>query len=65
MPKLLFEILMERPIVKQLLEEYLTEKSPLISNYVRRIAEITGLPPETVKRSMPVRNFVKKIIGGD
>jgi len=48
--------------VKQLLEEYLLEKSPLINNYVKRIAQVTGLPEEVVRRSLPVRNYVKKIL---
>jgi len=49
--------------VKELLEEYILESSPLIKNYVKRIAEITGLPEEVVKRSQPVRNYIKRILG--
>jgi hypothetical protein len=61
--KLLFEAIAERPLVKQLLEEYLLEKSPLVSNYVKAIARVTGLSEEVVRRSLPVRNYVKKILG--
>jgi hypothetical protein len=61
--RVLLEALIERQLVKQLLEEYLLEKSPLINNYVKRIAQVTGLPEETVKRSRPVRNYIKKILG--
>ncbi len=54
---------LSRPLVKELLEEYILESSPLIKNYVKRIAEITGLPEEVVKRSQPVRNYIKRILG--
>ena len=64
MAKLLLEMLMERPLVKKLLEEYLLEKSPFIANYVKSIAKVTGLSEEEVKRSMPVRNLIKRILGG-
>jgi len=64
MVKLLFEALMRRPLVKKLLEEYLLEKSPFIANYVKSIAKVTGLSEEEVKRSMPVRNLIKRILGG-
>jgi len=59
----LIERILKRPIIKMLLEEYLIEKSPLLSNYVKRISEITGLSEDIVKRSKPVRNYVKKILG--
>ena len=59
----LIDRVLSRPLVRELLEEYLIERSPLISNYVKRISEITGLPEDVVKRSTPVRNYVKKIIG--
>jgi hypothetical protein len=55
--------LLSRPLVKKLIEEYVLETSPMVNNYVKRISQITGLPEDVVKRSMPVRNLVKKIIG--
>jgi hypothetical protein len=54
---------MRRPLVRELLEEYLLEKSPLVSNYVKAIARVTGLSEDVVRRSLPVRNYVKKILG--
>jgi len=35
----------------------------MVNNYVKRISQITGLPEDVVKRSIPVRNLVKKIVG--
>jgi len=55
--------LLRRPAVRGLLEEYLAETSPLVSRYVRRVAEVTGLPEEVVRRSRPVRNLVRSILG--
>jgi hypothetical protein len=55
--------LLSRPLVKKFIEEYVLETSPMINNYVRRISQITGLPEDVVKRSTPVKNFVKMIIG--
>lgn len=53
----------ERRFLKKLLEEYLIKHSPLVRKYAESIAKITGLDVETVLRSEPVRNYVKKIIG--
>jgi len=55
--------LLSRPLVKKLIEEYVLETSPMVNNYVKRISQITGLPEDVVKRSIPVRNLVKKIVG--
>jgi len=59
----ILERLMRRPLVRELLEEYLLNKSPLVDNYVKAIAKVTGLPEEVVRRSLPVRNYVRKILG--
>jgi len=55
--------LLNRPVIKAVVEEYVLEASPMVNNYVKKIAQITGLPEDVVKRSTPVRNLVKKIIG--
>jgi pyrroloquinoline quinone (PQQ) biosynthesis protein C len=60
---LLRKALLSRPLVKRLVEEYVIEVSPMVNNYVKKISQITGLPEDVVKRSAPVRNLVKKIVG--
>jgi len=57
------KIILSRPVVKWLVEEYIAESSPMISKYVKRMAEVTGLPEEVVRRSAPVRNLIKRIVG--
>jgi hypothetical protein len=55
--------LLKRPLIRALLEEYLIEHSPLVKKYAERVAEVTGLPLEVVKRSQPVRNYARRILG--
>jgi hypothetical protein len=50
-------------VVKKLLLDYVLENSPAVRAYVRRISQVTGLPEEVVKRSQPVRNYVRKLLG--
>jgi DNA mismatch repair ATPase MutS len=59
----MLERLLKRPLVRALLEEYLVEHSPLVRRYAERVAEVTGLPLEVVKRSRPVRNYARRILG--
>lgn len=59
----LISLFLNRPIVKKLLLEYVLENSPAVQNYVKRISEVTGLPEEVVRRSQPVRNYVRKLLG--
>ena len=61
----LFERLLKRPLVRSILEEYLVEHSPLVRRYAERVAEVTGLPLEVVKRSQPVRNYARRILSGE
>jgi DNA mismatch repair ATPase MutS len=57
--------LLKRPLLRTLLEEYLVEHSPLVKRYAERVAEVTGLPLEIVKRSQPVRNYARRILSGE
>jgi len=59
----MLERLLKRPLIRALLEEYLLEHSPLVRRYAERVAEVTGLPVEVVKRSQPVRNYARRILG--
>jgi len=59
----LIRFFLSRPIVKRVFLEYVLDSSPAVQNYVKRISEITGLPEEVVKRSQPVRNYVRKLLG--
>ena len=65
--RVVFEFIEKRPIVKELIEktlfEYILEKSPAVNKYVKRISEVTGLPEEVVKRSKPVREYIKSLTG--
>jgi hypothetical protein len=63
MNKILFEFIKNRPLLMELLEEFVKENSPMIQNYVKKISEITGLPYEVVKNSQPVKNYIRKILG--
>jgi hypothetical protein len=63
MNKILFEFIKNRPLLMELLEEYIKENSTLIQNYVKKISEITGVPYEVVKNSQPVKNYIRKILG--
>jgi DNA mismatch repair ATPase MutS len=65
--RVVFEFIEKRPIVKEFIEktlfEYILEKSPAVNKYVKRISEVTGLPEEVVKRSKPVREYIKSLTG--
>jgi len=65
--RVVFEFIERRPIVKELIEktlfEYILEKSPAVNKYVKRISEVTGLPEEVVRRSKPVREYIKSLTG--
>jgi hypothetical protein len=50
-------------LLQQALLEYVLENSPAVQNYVRRIAQVTGLPEEVVRRSQPVRNYIRSLLG--
>jgi len=63
MNKILFEFIKNRPLLMELLEEFVKENSPMIQNYVKKISEITGIPYEVVKNSQPVKNYIRKILG--
>jgi DNA mismatch repair ATPase MutS len=54
---------LNRPIVKTFLLEYILDNSPAVQSYIKRIAQVTGLPEEVVRRSKPVRNYVRSILG--
>jgi hypothetical protein len=63
----LIETLMGRPILNKILREamleYVMHKSPMLNNYVRGVAEFTGLPDDEVRRSRPVREYARRILG--
>jgi DNA mismatch repair ATPase MutS len=63
----LVRLFLSRPVVRGLLQrallEYALENSPAVQNYVKRIARVTGLPEEVVKRSRPVRNYIRSLLG--
>lgn len=63
----LVKLFLSRPVVKRLLQrallEYVLENSPAVQNYVRRIAQVTGLSEEVVRRSQPVRNYIRSLLG--
>ena len=58
---------MDRPIagklVREAMLEYVMRNSPLLNNYVKGIAEFTGLSEEDVRRSRPVREYVRRLLG--
>jgi hypothetical protein len=54
---------MRRPLIRGLLEEYVLERSPMVTNYVKETAKLTGLSEEEVRRSKPVREFVRRMLG--
>jgi hypothetical protein len=58
---------MSRPVMGKLLREaileYVLHNSPVLNNYVKGVAEFTGLPVEVVRRSKPVREYARKILG--
>ena len=60
-------LLLKRPIVSEwvgeAIVEYVLENSPAVKNYVKRIAEFTGIPEEAVKRSEAVRKYIKSLLG--
>jgi len=61
------ELLLRRPILGAVFErsllEYVLSRSPAVSRYVKRISEVTGLPEEVVRRSRPVREYVRSLVG--
>jgi hypothetical protein len=59
----LVNIFLNRPVVKRLLLDYVLERSPAVQAYVKRISQVTGLPEEVVRRSQPVRNYVRNLLG--
>ena len=67
MRRIVIEILMDRPVLNRVLREamleYVMRNSPTLNNYVRGVAEFTGLPEEVVRGSRPVREYVRKILG--
>jgi hypothetical protein len=58
---------MNRPVMGKLLKDamldYVMHNSPMLNNYAKGIAEFTGLPVEVVRRSKPVREYARKILG--
>jgi hypothetical protein len=58
---------MSRPVVGRLLREamleYVMHKSPMLNNYVKGVAKFTGLSEEEVRRSRPVREYARKLLG--
>ncbi len=65
--KALLEVLMDRPIagrlVREAMLEYVMRNSPMLNSYVKGIARFTGLPDEEVRKSRPVREYVRKLLG--
>jgi hypothetical protein len=65
--RVLVQALMGRPVAGRLLREamleYVIRNSPMLNSYVKGVAEFTGLPEEAVKRSKPVREYAKRILG--
>ena len=63
----IISLLLKRPIVSEWVEEaiieYMLENSPAVKNYVKRIAEFTGMPEEAVKSSEAVRRYIKSLLG--
>jgi hypothetical protein len=64
---LLVKALLNRPVLGELLREAVLEyaiyNSPMLSNYVRGVSEFTGLPEEAVRRSRPVREYARRMLG--
>jgi hypothetical protein len=65
--KLLVKALINRPILGRFLREavleYVLHNSPMLNNYVRGVSGFTGLPEEVVRRSRPVREYARKLLG--
>jgi hypothetical protein len=65
--RVLVQALMGRPVVGRLLREvileYVIRNSPMLNSYVRGVADFTGLPEEEVKRSKPVREYARRMLG--
>jgi hypothetical protein len=53
----------ERPLLKRLYELAFIRRSPLPSRYAEGVARITGLPKETVVRSRPFHEYIKRLAG--
>jgi len=64
---MMMSLISKRPFLKKVFEEtivnYVVERSPAVNKYVKKISEITGLPEDVIKRSRPVRNYVKAFLG--
>jgi hypothetical protein len=58
---------MNRPVMGKLLREalidYVMHNSPMLNNYVKGIADFTGLPVEVVRRSRSVREYARRMLG--
>jgi hypothetical protein len=58
---------MDRPIAGKLMREvmleYVMRNSPMLNSYVRGIARFTGLSVEEVRKSKPVREYARRILG--
>jgi len=55
----------ERALIRRLYELTFTRRSPMFRGYIEGMSKTTGLPPETLLRSQPVRNFLRKLAGAD
>jgi len=60
---LLIEVFVGRPLVRKALLEYVAQHSPMLNRYVKGIARFTGLPEEEVRKSKPVREYLRKLLG--
>jgi hypothetical protein len=65
--KALIEALMDRPIAGKLIREamleYVMRNSPMLNSYIKGIARFTGLSDDEVRKSRPVREYVRKLLG--
>jgi hypothetical protein len=50
-------------LLREALLEHVMHNSPMLNNYVKGVAEFTGLPAEVVRRSKPVREYARKLLG--
>ena len=53
----------ERKLLKRIYESTFIRRSEVFRRYVQGVSKVTGLPEDTVLKSQPVRNFLKRLIG--
>lgn len=49
--------------VESLVASYMMARSPVVRSYIKKMAELTGLPEEEVARSRPVLKYIERLTG--